>query len=522
MYNLIIVDDEVLSRVGITNIINWEEEGFVLMDTFDDGHEALAFIQDNPVDLVITDIKMPIMDGIELVRGAKEKGLSCEFIILSSYNDFEYVRRALKYGAMDYMLKMELSKDYILSVIERFKEHYRTKHTIVKTAHKDRKSQSEKRREFVKELLYGHKTVDDSLFHVMEQNKIVLNNAPTYVLAFKVKNNVNKCNQNVLQIIDELLGDVENAYGTWTGHDEISVIYNMNTYSEMKIKCLLERLIHKLRYLMKQYFNQKVVIYVSDRHVKVEDIPLAYLQVCQTMKLAIPEGETTVLSYSDVMNNRKMVNFEIYESCIYDFQHAIDKNEMHTLTQVLDGMIAAISESRIVELNHIRYFTSTIVTMVNIHMDKLGLDKQTFWESDESQYLQLNELRSKLSVIEFLTELKKRLHTIMTKSEGNYIIDQAKTYIKIHYKEDFSFKALAEDIGVTSSYLSMLFKKTTGYTMKDYIIKLRINRAKDLLKETNEPVTAIAESVGYDNVHYFSRSFKQKIGVAPSEYRNKE
>ena len=125
MYKVLIVDDEMLARVGIKSLISWEKEGFTIVGEADNGEKALSEIDRLKPDIIITDYKMPIMDGIQLLLRCKEKKIPAAFLVLSAYSDYEYVRSTLKNGAVDYLLKLELEPDSLLQALYKAAEQVR-------------------------------------------------------------------------------------------------------------------------------------------------------------------------------------------------------------------------------------------------------------------------------------------------------------------------------------------------------------------------------------------------------------
>lgn len=522
MYNLLIVDDEIISRLGISSLLNWEEEGFSLIDSVANGEEALAIIRNQPIDLVITDIKMPVMTGIELIQEAKSSGFESAFIVLSSYDDYTYVREALKLGAVDYILKLDLDKAHMLSVLDKAKEQIDLANRLDAPIEKiDKQTMNSARRDFLKQILYGQMIFDEAYEQRRNHLKLTMANEKYLVLMFKVQDLGSTLNEDGIRaIIEEVLEEYDYAYICDTGYDELSIIYNMPHKRESDQFQLIQRLASRISFIMRQYFNQKVIIYVSQTFKSVENVPLAYLQVCQTISLKSVMSDAAVVFFDEVISNRNYRDYKSFETYIERFEKAIQRKKDAEIKAIFHELFTYVESSKYIELGQIRYFISSMVYIANHYLDKYGYSDELIWGNDEEKYLMLQEITRKEDFTKFLHSIEDKLSIIGVEDSDNYIVRNVKKHLKQHYKEGIVLKEVAETFGLTNTYLSMLFKKETGETLKDYLTALKIEKAKELLKETNWQVSEIAKEIGYDNEHYFSRIFKQKTEMTPTGYRN--
>lgn len=522
MYRVLIVDDEIISRLGVTNLLNWEAHGFQLVDSVVNGYEAIESMRQQPIDLVITDIKMPVMTGIELMKAAKEEGFKSAFIVLSSFDDYVFVREALKMGALDYILKLDLDAEHMAAVLEKAKEYIRWQSTEKMPTHvMDKQMLQSARKDYLKEIIYGQISFDKTYEERREHLSLKLPYKNYCVLMFKVKDLDKTLNEDgIRQVIEEILEDYDYAYICETGYEELSIVYNMNAYSEHEQYQTIHRLTGRINFIMKQYFNQKVTIYVSQTFGSVEDVPLAYLQVCQTFSLKSFVSDDMLVFYDEVMRNRDYRDYRSFENYINRFEKTFQKGSDESVNAIMDDLFSYVEKSKYIELGQVRFFMSSLAYITNNYLDKLGYANKLLWKSEEEKYAMLQGIHRKEDFIHFLLELQENLNAITKDNSDNYIIRHVIKYLKEHYQEGIVLKDVADQFGVTNTYLSMLFKKETGETLKEYLTGLKIEKAKRLLKETHEQVIEISKEVGYDNEHYFSRMFKQKTGMTPTSYRN--
>ncbi len=518
MYRVVIVDDEVIIRVAITNLINWEQEGFVIVDSFENGADTLKFISENPIDLVITDIRMPLMNGIELMQEARKVSPNTYFIILSAFDEFSYARAALQQGALSYVLKMELSQESFLETIRKVKQ----KLSEVLEPHPqlevvDKTAKQKMLQEVLREILFGNRTISGQLETLYTEYQMDLGEPYFCVVSFIVDNKDESI--DVMQFIREIL-EGESIYATWSGYEEISILFNLCDKTMDQLQVEMNRWIGRIQFIIKQYYNQVPTFYVSEIHKGSENIPQAYLQSYQTRSTHKHAGSGQVMLYSDMVVKRAETDYKIFEQCITDIEVVLHAENIQGVCELLRQVIESVKQSSYVELEHIRYFATTIIALLNVYLGRMNISKEQFWGEKPSQYDVLYQLNRKADFIVFLYELLQKLENIIEDESGNHIVKQVKRYLKQNYAEDISLSQMSRELCVSANYLSTLFKNVTGETLKDYRIYLRMEKAMELLRNSNEQISSIALTVGYENEQYFSRFFKQKVGCTPSQYRN--
>lgn len=525
MIQVIIVDDEVISRVGIRNLLNWESEGYSLSAVCENGLEAMTYMESHPVDIVITDIKMPVMNGLELMKCAMEKGLQCKFILLSAFDDFVYVRQALTMGASDYLRKLELDEQGLRDALNRAKLELGSLASLHPLDHGlDVKKQTYIKNAMLKELLYGHRAGDEGYMKELEANGVVFPYPFYYVMLFAVKDTVSESeNQNIIQMLEEAVADIACAQVTWTSVNEIAVLFNVDgDIEEHHLKAEIIRWSNRIQFIMKQYFNQQTVIYVSKPHNGLVKLALAYQEARQAKSFGfVSDSENTVFFNETIANRERSANV-FMRGYLKKFNEALRLNSKEHMLIVLDEMIAYIESAHSIESHEIGEIFSTMITKFNLFLDFKELRHSVLNEAELLPQLSWHDGLTISDGIDFLQRFKAKIDSILGNSEGNFIVKQAKEYIKLHYKETINMQELAGKLFVTSNYLSALFKKVTGETLKDYAIQLRIEKAKQLLRNSNAQIAEIATETGYDNEQYFCRIFKKKVNMTPTQFRNND
>lgn len=531
MFNVVLVDDEVISRIGISNMIDWESEGLNLIRTFDNGKDALAYLLENPIDILITDLKMPIMDGLELLEQLDINQIDCQCIVLTAFDDFQFVKQAFKYGVCDYLRKLDLNKDVFLDVLTLAKDKILPKENTLTTNLSCEISDTSifnnadflhNKRSYIKELMYGNRIVDENFLIDCDLRDLQFPHSNIYVLLLYIHNTLPQTNtSNILQMLDDTLSDAGIAYATWTGLDEIGIIFNTSETLQQKMELEVQQWANRIQFVFKEYFNYSLTIYASEIFSSPDKISTAYLQVHQAKhnKNYAP-GENLVF-YSEVMERRAFADSLVYETTLNTISTGLSQNNSTLIHSALIDLIAHLKKSKYIEIQHFYLFSTTVIGKLDAYFSAVAFTSNQKTEHMNPLHSLPNSLHRKSDFINYLVQLDNIITNIFSTFTGNHLVNQAKNYLTLHYTENINFQTLADSLNVSSNHLSMLYKRETGETLKDYLINLRMEKAKKMLLATTLQISDISREVGYDNEHYFSRIFKQKIGMSPSSFRNK-
>lgn len=518
MYKVIVIDDEVISRIAIMNIIDWASEGFLMLDSFENGQEALTYLQSQKVDLIITDICMPCMDGFALIEESQKIQPNIKFILLSAYDDFTYARKALHTGVSEYILKMELNKEDLLTIVRRIKSNLDDQKSInqVESDIVDIKWKKKDIREYLRKLLYGFEYYDnESVYQLIKQEAGVF-----YVVCFQPQIGGNVKRGNELNVLLEDMFGTESIFATWTAVDEVSILFYIENNKGMDHLAYLMNWIHQLQFVMKQYYNKNIAYFVSNIHTDMQEISQAYLEACQVLHAKNCFSEDDILTYAQLVEQREIEVKVAYQEHIRKLHIAFQQKEFLNIELEINELKNELSKPSYVDIMEIQHFISSVVVVINIFLDDIEMDREEFWGNQTSNFMESERIRRRKDAIVFLDKIRDKVKEYIIEPEGNYLVDQAKNYIKQHFTENINFVKLAQDINVSDTYLSALYKKITGQTLKNYQIELRMEKAIKLLRNTNMQIYEVAAEVGYDNEQYFSRFFKQKLGFTPSQCRN--
>lgn len=525
MINVLIVDDEPFIRQGLRILIDWGEYGFNIVSEAADGKQALEIIENEQIDLVITDIKMPHMNGIELIEAIRNgKNKDIKIIVLSGYYEFEYAKQAIKYNVIDYVLK-PIQKEELVEILMEFKESYNKEakrqaealHTdmIVLERHLNALCSGvydEKNVNYVYERLPYH----SELRYIMME--IDLNDESFRDLKEEEKHEVihdfyNKLKAYTAPYSEYVLLDIDKrseSYG-------VGFIYSRQFSKEKGIN---EReYIQKLQETMKVQVPYKFYCYIGEM---VEGI----MQLSNSFKSAIIAKSfqnykhTEDITYYDDTCNIKTNTYGIKKEYMDELVRYAEQNAVDDIDRCVDKIYSSFEENNVDP------------KIININIDYLlcqflYLTKELDSEVDQEEVLRyisecaFEQCAARGSAKHFKAFVKDFAGYLaqLRQSNSHGVLKEVEKEIELHYKENLSLKSLSEKYYINSAYLGQIFKKQYGIGFKDYLNNYRLERASELLIRTNDKVCFIAESVGYNNLDYFINKFVKLKGKTPLQYR---
>lgn len=517
MYKALIVDDELLIRIGVKSCIKWNDFGFEEAQTVETGHQALKIIAEDGVDLLITDIMMPKMNGIELIEKALAINKNIKIICLSCHNDYEYVRTALKLGAKDYILKLSMKSEELGNLINEIKEELGTSNYIMPEI-------KESLEIFFEDNLrkYINKIIDEKMFlKNIENKKFILNSEYSlvylqvdkyYIVKEKGKikeKNLFKFSFNNLML--ELLFEYNVFLSEINEGRYILFFYALEKSIDFNI------LFEKINLSLHRYLNITCTFFVYGIFDKLESIDKLYYGLSNFSQINF-YGNSYIYYFenkifkkdgiyldnkleSNIIISFKQLDYIALELHINKmFDELVEKAEYNPFKVKMMFMATAhciIKESKIYELE----------------MDKL-LDKQKYPYENIINYEKIFEVKeSILEISKILIEEIKKLNLPREHSE----IIKAKTYILNNIEKEITLKEISKYCNISKSYFSTLFKKETGENFNDYTNRIKMEKAYDLISIYGLKAYQAAEKVGiYDN-SYFTKIFKKYMKINPSD-----
>lgn len=509
MYRVLIVDDEPVIRNGITAIIDWEKENVFVQSDCENGVEALNALQNHSFDILITDIIMPIMDGIQLMKQALELNPSLKVILISSYSDYEYVRQGLKLGAVDYLLKAALDPEDLLAVLKRCFSMLDEERVKALELQDSRQSAIFRYRKIL-EQDFKRMIVEEQSFASTKIMEITWLEA-SYICAYLVLDGAKEWIEHrgylymqlMLEELQELFYDqVEEGIAFLvTGSSMFVLLPDNNNEGEQRL-CD-----------WKKSLENKCGISTSIGFTTVRGKG-SLLKEFYDSRLALERRFFEGLGGLYKMNDREINNGKPINNREQDWTPFFE--------MIRNGDPAPFA----VEFALKRWANGSL-SPEQIREEACNLLLHVGKESVLSEQLDLlrgaetlEQLASLL--IDQLEEMgKPYIPKLEDKGSGAQMITKALVYMSARYTENLTLQEVADIVHLSRNYFSLLFKKQTGLNFIDYLINLRIREAKRLLAQKENRVYDVVEPAGFKDVKYFNRMFKKVTGLTPMEYREK-
>ena len=540
MLKIFLAEDEVIVRETIKRMIPWENLGFELVGEAADGEMALPLLIRQQPDLLITDIKMPFMDGLTLARLAKKEVPGLKVVILSGYDDFNYAKQAINIGVEDYLLK-PITKN---ALIERLTE--------IRSRYEDEKTQREYYEKFHREMQAYEKNSSRDFFEALVSGSLDM--MELYKRAEKLGLDIVAELYNILIFTmncNEDFSGQREGYSSWeaeslemlekffTGHP-FAMLFRSNIFSYgilikgeknsirentricvEEIRKIFDRKednkewfvavgesVERLSQIQKSYHSASRAF--SQRYLYDEKV-LYYEEMLAMEKKDVTNGDSEYLQKVDVnaLNPTILQKFlsngllEETKNFVQDYFYAIGQEPMESVV-----------------------FRSYVILNVRFSvlsfLKELGCDTKTLGPDDTEEIL-AESGRNMESTIAYAEKMISQAIRLRDRNSGNKnrsILKTAVDFINQHYmEEDMSLNKAANAANVSANHFSALFSQNMGQTFIEYLTSLRMDKAKEYLRCTGMRSSEIAGEVGYKDAHYFSYLFKKTQGMTPSDYR---
>lgn len=476
MYSVIIVDDEPWAIKGIRNAFNWHQYGFDIIGQFTSAHKAMEFISEASPDLVFTDIRMPDISGLDLMRMTKDMGLDVDFVVVSGFAEFAYAQEAIRYGALDYCLK-PLDIELADPLMEKLALHFSKKRSV--------------RNNLILEALTAPDKSDlKSLAPFFD------NASGDYLRVVIVYSNSEIKDGQAIQF-----GGIEHTLEVELGSRKTLYILKSDKKSELDVQ-----------------LDAAILTGSNIKSIGISSISTNYDHMAKLIK------------ESDLAASQPFLH---EEQGIFEYEP-----KLSLVNSFIDGVASSIKEKRFEDLDDIMqkmkdFFSSYHLGMgevVYVWNQVVSTLVGTYYEElkdMELDFLNYSELKERFENFESLCSFLNDIFIYLKQLNGQSIHENDKhayftqmvKYIDNHYQEELYLKDLSVKFLINQVYCCQLFKKVLGKTFSGYVTDLRIKKACELLKSTELSIEEIATKVGYLDYYYFNKVFKKHCGITPTKFR---
>lgn len=535
MYQVLLVDDEILVRDAIRERINWNSLGYELAGDCQNGKEAIEFVKNHPVDVVLTDICMPYVDGMELSHYLHDHYPDILIIIFSGFGEFEYAKKAIQYKVSEYLLK-PITAVELTEVLTRMKEK-------LESAKKEEiklKRLTSTSNEYIKNQQIIQSQVIHSLvtccrqpaecMQELERMGIRLDKATDYRVAVicidlysgMYEQKVSQRQESALMafvvynISSELVNDFDCGIAYQEPGNRVGILFKTNKPIEF---------LHTVETLCKEIQKQVYDAMKLEISISVGK----YVKSLTELHTSYDQAEAA-LDYRYLLGGRQYLDLEkddgfekeiiLYEE-LEELSRSIQKNDKNAMSDILDKIREKIIQSR-TNRSRVCIYLQQILRAISGVVEKVHPDPRKVQEKRHQLLNQITEKRTFQQamdlVVDFAREAMEYMENEKSSSSKRQAIE-AMEYIQERYADqNLSLNSICSYLGISTSYFSTIFKETTGETFMEFLIRTRMEKAKQLLENTTLKNYEIAERVGFADPHYFGISFKKITGMTPTAY----
>lgn len=532
-----LVEDEYIVREGIKNNIDWEKNGYDFCGEASDGELAFPMISEKRPDIVITDIRMPFMDGIELSRMIKEEYPEIKIIILSGHEEFEYAKAAIQIGVEEYLLK-PINGDELLQVVNRVAQKIKEENESRETL---QEGEVDENFEYAKRQLLSS-LIDDnaSLSDAMEQGKKIHLNlmAQCYnimMLKLQRKNKEQGFSQRILELYKTMEDTLKEQDGQSIMFDrapEGKVILFMGS-GEEEIRRNMDVFARQFREILPEYEDVTYFGSVGVPVMRLRELGESYEAASHGFSYRFLTEPNQIVDNHTVFDQaRNEKNFScsigsvdiqnLDKQKIESFLKGGEMDEIHFFVEEYMKNTGDAGKNSMIFRQYIVmdmfFAASHFLTQITDGREQLGEP----FESPEQMQKIVSDLEATVVYIKELFTKVMQVRDARTTEHNSDVVENAKKYISENYHdEELTLNTVAHEVNVSPNHLSAMFSQKTGQTFVKYLTDVRMHRAKELLKCTSKRSNEICEEVGYRDPHYFSHLFKKNVGCSPIQYRER-
>ncbi|MDD3251277.1 MAG: response regulator [Lachnospiraceae bacterium] len=515
MYRAILCDDNEIILEGLKTQVQWQKLGIELSATAVNGQEALSLIQRYKPDILITDIRMPYIDGLELSRKARMLNPQIVILIISAYDDFEYARSAIHLGALDYILKpinIDSLNQLLATAADTCKKQHHDQHTIITN--------------IFKSLLIPSNRTAEALA-LLDENGVMLDQYCCVMLA--------ELNQNrTMGLSEEIKYSIARKF-SGIGKDNIAdnvyqlevtdtqYLFLLTSVSRLQLSILRTELFQRIRGLFPANHDYTdVSIAAGNFYLGLDHISRSYADAKEAMKLHFIKGSNADLLYEEIAvyaSNEKAKQIAAQMDSGIDLIPALKAGNRDAVNLRLNDLRQWLLQKGSDSYLYMTVSIGSFYNNLSRELEESGINIRELFDDPVSEFSKITSSGTLDSCIENLRTSLYQICDYITKNQSKYgkIISEALAYMQTHYQDsNLNIDVVANAIGLSPSYFSTIFRSEAGITFTDYLIRLRMEKAKTLLENGNMKIYEISQQVGYENAAYFSAAFKKYFGKSPS------
>jgi len=531
VYKVLIADDEYWTREKLRQMIHWQDYALEFLEPAIDGEDALAKIESERPDILITDINMPFISGTELIKIVREKYPEIISFVISGYDDFEYVREALTDGAVNYLLK-PVSKIDLVNALSKSLE-------IISQRQKHQSEQQDTRMRLLKA---------SSLLLDREFSYFLREKEAAFTPNISLNTSLDIAGNSVMLVKIHDLREIKAAYNydlnlysyntkqqirSWFEGAEVMVFNNTSRTNEFLIFSNIEfsqidQIAKKMLKGLQEYSGSVITIIINEHSFSVDNIRDVYKQTIRLLEFRPFSKESLILTTRDNRQGKgeteKAERFGAEQSG--SLGRLIEGGHKSAIISWIEQYLNLDSEDGSLSFFEEKQATQSVIQYLYQRLCPVP-DPQSMLKMEDQieaadSYIDMIDKEALSELFRGIVDSMLEEKTEQTDISAQDAVEKAIAYVNEHYCEKITLTGIAQMVGVSSSYFSTMFSRLTGENLIAYITRLRIEKAAELIRSGSFNLTETAFMVGYEDYAYFSRIFRKAMGVSPRDYASNQ
>ncbi|MFB9279523.1 response regulator [Cohnella cellulosilytica] len=537
MLRIMLVDDDLPTLNRLKNMLEWEKHGFVLCGEATGGKSARRMADEREPDIVVTDMSMPGMDGLELIDYLTKRHPRTKIIAVSGYSDVHYIRNSLRSGAVDYILKHELSPALLLDVLgkasDKLEEERMATEKSMQLQLQVERSRVLLREDAIRRLVQGERP-DESVPAAALQ-ELGLEFYPGGVTAVVVswdgylqlrerleRKDLDNLTQSFKDIAGNILADADKAYLAQTEEGRYVLLFTLQTSSRLLWHTTIHETLRRIRSSVKRQLNLSVSCSVSVLCDAIADIPQAFAEAERALEERFYAGTDAVIWPESARKPKEAevptVDVRLERELSLRLSRLDEEGVGEVLDDLFDRMIEAHAAYKSVQMACVE-----LIHLANRSLKEAGIaEEEVYGGGSATPYETLMQFDTARALRDWMTnvyhDLLRALRSRQTPSAHSDLVRRTLEWIRRHHAEPITLQLAADEAGVNSSYLSRVFKEELKLGFADYVTRFRVDQAKRMIREGESDLKEIVRRTGFSSYNYFFTVFKKVTGITPVEY----
>lgn len=515
MNKIILVDDERIALEHINSLLPWSEYGFEIMATATNGRSALRLCEEICPHIMIVDIRMPVMDGLALIRAVSERKLGVKFIVISAYEDFDYARQAISIGSVSsYLIKHEVDRNKLLVELLKAKESWDA----------DEKQRRMQRSDLLKEVITGSglpAQLKDSpaappFGMLLVQRDTPFTAVPSSSERLGLNSSLNWSFDDLSRLADTTSWQLVGEFAL--NRNQFAALFSQKNKALCTQRDSFKDLVASIQTHLNQHNNQSKSIYYSFHSHDSSSLRDSFRKVEAAARHAVFSGKDKMLCVDELpllpIGNESYISASQNEY-LEKLTEGMGLNDLVKIESAIKGQFHSLCQ-QLWNLPRLYETVHTLSGLLNKRYAAIGMPEiDPLASNDKIPLYHIDDIMES-----FILMFRKLFTSKNTQDRLSNKLLRALKYMQEHFHEDIAIEEVSQATGISPSYLHQLFKRELERTFLDYLTELRINQAKHILSHEDAKMTEVCTRVGYRSPQHFSQVFKKTTGMLPHQFRH--